>query len=427
MSLQRASAQHTVNATPPSPRSLPDLNVETNPFEIVQRVLDQAACFNMIAVPDPKHSPTLMLARGSSRDIIGMAANENLHRFNAIVQSPTFEKGLTATNCVGEAAGTFSLSWQIIPDEYVALPGKDSPATRMDPSRSQRFVMLDERFTFSNGEDSFHGFGAGRTYPLIVGGQSQLLVGAVGNIMQGFGKFKDHIGTYVLNGTMTSSHGFLGNITCRVLDPDGNLSIEDNLPPLEPIPNPDPAVTYIVLWGQKRDRTERTTFIIKPDGQVGGLNTPGQMHSVHLDFAMRRPGDLRSETKVGQAVGTIQAAIRFNPLDPGAPGTALAPIPFQTEDFYTFFDRRGQTIGTIIGQITEGRTFNLTLPGLPGQPALRFGGVGPLEEGTGRLSGAKGMSSVNSAVGIAPHTLSLLHVLRIIDPESKFRAALHGY
>jgi len=36
------------------------------------------------------------------------------------------------------------------------------------------------------------------------------------------------------------------------------------------------------------------------------------------------------------------------------------------------------------------------------------------------------MLSVNSAIGIAPHALSLMHIFRISDPDGKYSAAVNG-
>ena len=66
--------------------------------------------------------------------------------------------------------------------------------------------MLDGTCTFGNGEDGFCGFGTGQTMPITVNGQSQLRAMAVGTIIEGFGKFKDHEeGTYVTVAPLTRS------------------------------------------------------------------------------------------------------------------------------------------------------------------------------------------------------------------------------
>jgi hypothetical protein len=118
----------------------------------------------------------------------------------------------------------------------------------------------------------------------------------------------------------------------------------------------------------------------------------------------------------------MTADIAFNPLNPGGPGTNVAPIPFSNFDVYRFHSEDGALVGSIGGNGSEGRTFLMTLPA-NNQQAVRFGGFGPLQDGRGALTGAVGMMAHNSAVGIAPHALATLFVCRIFDPEGRHRAA----
>src|SRR6266850_3669866 len=118
----------------PSP-SLPDINAETYPFEVVLHELDQAAYFNMFSVPDPQHTNTAILAPGNPRDVIGIEVKEVLHRFDVIVEPPTRETGLRAANTVREPAGKFSHRWMLIPDDFVASPDREPSPTSLDPSR----------------------------------------------------------------------------------------------------------------------------------------------------------------------------------------------------------------------------------------------------------------------------------------------------
>ena len=91
-----------------------------------------------------------------------------------------------------------------------------------------------------------------------------------------------------------------------------------------------------------------------------------------------------------------------------------------------FVDENGECIGTITTGVVLGESFDLKFPALPGQPGLRFGGFGLIQEGTGYFSGVRGMLTVNSLIGIMPHALSLMHVFRIIDPDHKYRAIFNG-
>jgi hypothetical protein len=395
--------------------SLPDINAETYPFETVQHLLDEAAYFNLFSVPDPQCSSALSGSAGQPGSVIGFQISEILHRFEVSVRPPNLQTGLSASNVMGESLGRFEHHWMIIPDDFDALPDREPPATAFNPSRSQRFVMLDSICRFDNGKDGFRGFGTGTTYPTIVNGQPQLLAAAVGNILEGFGKFKNHEGTYTYCGSLSPYQGFLGNVLLRVVDPEGALRTEGSLPALQAWPAPDPGATYIIVRGQKKNRYQKTAYNFGPEGQVTGLNVSQQLRLVEIDSVVRERGGMRSTTSIGQVVGNMHAGITFNLLNPGAPGTALAPIPFQSYNEYTFSDRDGANVGTIVADGGEGRTFNLKLVQAPGQQALRFGGFGPIVKGTGRFEGIQGLMTDNSVVGISPHALATLYVLRIHD------------
>jgi hypothetical protein len=115
-------------------------------------------------------------------------------------------------------------------------------------------------------------------------------------------------------------------------------------------------------------------------------------------------------------------------FDLGAPsGTAQSPVPFTTEELYTFNTASGETVGTISCRVMEGISFGLKFPQAPGQPGVRFAGFGPITGGTGAFAGAQGMLTVNSLIGISPHTLSLMHCLHLVDPDRRYRQGAGGY
>jgi hypothetical protein len=309
----------------------------------------------------------------------------------------------------------------IVPDDFVAAPGRLAPAVLLDPSRSQRFVMLDGHCELG-GRDGFRGFGTGRTFPMTVGGRPQLFVATVGTILEGSGRFQGRDGTYTHCGALDPQRGFTGNLLLRVMDPEGRIHERGSVGSLQPLPESDPGITYLVFRGQKRDRTQKTSFFFGPDGQPAGLDVEQQLRLVDLDASARSAGGLRSSIRVGPVVGTMKARIQFDLLHPGAPGTPLAPIPFQSYNRYSFFDQNGCTIGSFEADSLEGRTFLLRLDGAPRQAALRFGGFGPLLNGTGAFAGIQGLMTDNSVVGIAPHAIVTLYVLRVVDPDGRFRA-----
>jgi hypothetical protein len=89
---------------------------------------------------------------------------------------------------------------------------------------------------------------------------------------------------------------------------------------------------------------------------------------------------------------------------------------------YTFQDRQGQTVATLNADVVEGRAFRTTLAGAPG-PVFRFGGFGPFLGGTGPFQGMIGMISMNAALSVFPGALSTVHVIRVSDPDGRFRAS----
>jgi hypothetical protein len=406
--------------------SMPDINAETYPFETVQKLLDEAAFFNLFSMPDPECTHAVSGFSGRSGGFVGLRVGEILHRFDITVRPPAAEMGLRAVNQIGEPLGRFDHRWMLVPDDFIALPDVEPPVTLFDSSRSQRFVMLDGICSFNQGRDGFRGFGSGATYPIFINGRRQLMAGAVGSILEGFGKFEGHEGTYTYCGSLSQYQGFTGNLVCRVIDPERDLRTELSLSPLRSFADPEPGITYVIIRGQKKDRYQKTEYNIAPSGDIRGLNVAQQLRLVHIDAAAPTRRGLQTVMNSGPVVGGMTARILFNLLHPGAAGTALSPIPFQSYNEYTFLDLDGHSIGTIVADGGEGRTFNMKLAGAPGQAALRFGGFGPLVKGTGHFAGITGMMTDNSVVGVAPHALSTLYVLRINDPEGKYRDAFDG-
>lgn len=398
-----------------------DINAETYPFEFVQHLINQAAVLNLYSIPAAGVGTVAMYAPGGGA-VIGFRISESLHRFQIDLHTPSKEEGLRASNSIGETVGRFEHRWMIIPDGFVAQPGVEPPPTALDPTRQQRFVMLDAWCRFGDGSDSFRGFGTGLTFPVNYGGRSQLLAAAVGNLMEGTGKFRGREGTYTYCGSLSAEQGFRGSLVCRVANPSAALLTETAVPSAERGPEPEQDVTYLIFRGQKKDRTQRTGYIIGPDGQINGLNVSQQLRIFHTDVTARGRAGLRTTGSGGQVIGRMRARISFNLLNPGAPGTAAAPIPFKSFNEFTFLDASGEEAGAVSADGGEGRTFNQRLEGAPGQAALRFGGFGPMQDGSGVFRGAQGLMTDNSVVGIGPHALSTLYVLRVYDPEGKYRA-----
>src|SRR5690242_3437311 len=105
MSSQEVSGQsqsaHGARAV--APPSLPDLNAQTYPFEMVLHLLDQAAFLNSLAIPDHKGSGIVIRSPGNT-NVIGMDIRGSLHRFQITLLPPAAETGVRALDEVGEKA-----------------------------------------------------------------------------------------------------------------------------------------------------------------------------------------------------------------------------------------------------------------------------------------------------------------------------------
>lgn len=386
--------------------------------EVIQRLIDQAAGFNLYVTPDGGNA-------SSANGTTGFVLSETLHRFDVILQPPTAE-GVRASNTVGETVGRLDLRWLLVPDSFVALPDRQPPATRLDPSISQRFVMQETTFSFGDGHDGFRSFGTGRTFPMKVGNESRIVVGAIGNLTEGFGRFRGHVGNYTVCGDLTPN-GFKGDILVRVQDDNGNLRTQGALPPIQPIADPDPQTTYL-LWAAQKGKgpDQENSASIGPDGQVRGLNIPTQLKLLELDFGVPN-GFQAANMDVGKVVGREIGFGRGSVPGASPSGTPLNPFLFEGVARYSFFDSNNKTVGAITTNVLDGRRFDMQLPAAPQEPALRFGFFGPILYGQGCFAGFEGMfyGSTGSVFNPPPgdHVITHFYMARINDPRGKFRAA----
>lgn len=384
--------------------------------EEMQRLVDQAAYFNLHSRPaEPCSNAVIHGGVGP----IGLNVREVLHRFDVAMRAPAPNAPFRAANRVGEPIGRFSHQWLMIPDGFAATPNSVPPPTRLDPSRSQRFVMLNGTCTFGDGTDGFRGFGTGTTFPSQAGQKPQLFVTAIGTILQGFGRFEGHEeATYVYCGTLAPARGFTGNLMLRAMDSRASLVSQIPIPAMRSGSAAEPGITYVVLRGEAIP-SDPVSPNLGPDGKPIGLIVEQGLKLQHLDVLVRPGKGICTASRVGQRIGRITAYVAFNPA--AASGTALDPVPFTAYDEFVLYDQSGQTVGGFTADSSEGRVFNTKLAGLP---AIRFGGVGHLRDGTGPFEGIGGLMTDNSVVVFGPHVSASVYVLRIHDPRGKFRAAL---
>ncbi len=408
-----------------SATGLPDVNKEIYPYEMVQHWLDETANFSMFAKPDTKYEGSATLTPGKPDDWFGLNGGygidfvSSLHRLDATVKLCEHNSGVKVSQAVGETTGRLHCRCFFTPSDFQWAPKQFPPPRILDPWNSQPFVVQECEFTFG-GEDKVNCYGIGRTFPIIVAGKPVVLCGAVGNITQGSGKLKNRTGTFIWTGRLTPALGFTGQISLRILDPEGTLRTSSDLSALNEIAAVDAEDTFVTLRLLKKNKNVKTTYGPPPGGGLVSLVTPSEMRSVKYQYETGDGRGLRAEMVVGEAIGPMQATVFFDLQAP--PGTAEVPVPFTTQELYTFADARGNTVGTISAGVVKGVSFGLKFPAAPKQPGVRFAGFGPIQGGTGPFAGVQGMLTVNSLIGIYPHALSLMHVLHIVDPGARYRS-----
>jgi len=398
--------------------------------QIVQRLVDQVAAFNLYATPDPQGPNAAVQMPGGSRGVIGICASEFLHRFDIVLNRPSSAMGVKASNSVGEVAGRLDLRWMVIPYEFMARPDREPPPTLLDWSRSQRFAMQEMTFRFANGRDGFSSFGTGRTFPMSVAGRLKLVISAVGNIIEGFGVFRGHEGNFTLCGDLAPDRGFAGHIVVRVVDQQGDIRTEAQLPSSQTISQPDGEATFL-MWGAQKGKgpEQQNRFSLTTEGQVRGLNIPVELKELSIGPATQgagglRSGDIKTGDVIGKEIGFGRGSI------PAAPqtGTALSPFQFEGVAQYSFYDEHGKPVGSITTNVLEGRRFGVTLAGAPNETSWRFGFFGPIVLGTGCFSGAAGIFYGASGSVFRPppehHIVTHLYMARINDPDGKFRVSV---
>lgn len=403
--------------------AVPTPSTPSYPRELIQNLLDQAAFFNLLAVPDREHSQVAIRAGGDG--IIGVRLQNTLHRLNVITNPPGTNRPITATNIVGQSIGAFTQRWMFVPDNFVGLPGKEPPPTRLDPSRSQRFIMLDGNCNFGDGGPGFRGFGAGFTVPSSKRARHEVDAIAIGVLLEERGELSGlTTGMYIFNGVIRPERGFTGNFLLRIMDPQGVLNAHSRLPDLEPIENPDPDVTYFLIRGQAREE-QVVQPLTGPGGSFRGLQISQDLRMCSIDSSFNRRRGLQTEMEIGQITGIINTTVVVNPTDPR--GTAIAPIPGHVFGEYLFFDAAGRNVAGFKVDFTESRSLRFSLPTAPGVQSLLAGNIGRIYGGSGFFAGLDGLASDNLLVSFFPHVSSGVYVLRVNDPQGKLRANIAGH
>jgi hypothetical protein len=408
----------TVAAPGPMPGFPEGVDPETYKVEEVTDLLKRAAYLSIFSVPDPQTknervpiNPLLPFL------LAGVNVHESLHRFDVQMQPPAAGRGLRAANRTGEPMARVSIRWRVIPERFEAGPGREPPSTILNPMASQRFCMLDGHMSYLDAPGSgFRGFGCGRTFPCEEGGKKRLNVGAVVEVLEGFGRFAGLQGVFCINGFIDPPDHLALNMIGRFMDPEGTLAATGPLDELVPVEDGDPSSVFLSLLGEV-DRDHPVSLVHDAEGHVIGSRVFERLRLVHVGADLDGGKGVRSRVEEGPLVGTVTAQLFFNPLDP----RPVAPIR-TTAGVFTFVDGDGKVLGSVDADMVEGRAFRTPLAGAP-TPVFRFAGVGPITGGSGAFAGAVGMMSMNSAISVFPRTLSNLYVLRLHDPDGRYRAA----
>jgi hypothetical protein len=396
--------------------SLPDVNQELHPYTLVQHLLDATADFQMLAVPARHGTQNIPLGgTGSIGTPCGssIAVESVLHRFESVAQMPGARRGI-AHSQTGEASGLFRGNWFFTSERPAWSPGHESPSVPFNPWQSQHFSIPSCEFRIGR-SDVFVAYGLGRTFPIAGVGTQRLLAAGAGNLTCGQGRE----GTFVFTGSLLPGIGFLGNITLRVLDFNGDFRSDRDLAPSATIEDAAPDDTFLVVRLVKKNSSVRTTWApVNPD--FVELVAPAEIRSTQFRFTAHRDKHPRTVRTIGPVIGEMVTAVALDFQAP--PGTHARPLPFASGEKYTFLSEHGQPAGTIEATVTDGISFGVRLPSLPDQPALRLAGYGPIRGGTGIFEGARGLLAVNSLIGLGPNALSLIHVLHLDDADGRFRA-----
>jgi len=406
------------SATPPS---LPDVNVETYPFHQVQSALDKSVWINTYASPFPRHYEKATLTPGNPGDFFGfntgygLDLRSSLHRYESSHSATSSSTDIGPTQeAIGEGVGELRARCLFTTGEPAWAPGQEPPPAIFDPWKSQYFTLVDGSISMGGDRGKFTLYGGGMTFPQTVNGKPETAVCAVANTTSGSGEFSQSEGTVVLMGTLTPDWEFCGHTCIRIPDPGSGFTPKAPVPPISHNPGlkaHDEGI-YITMRGEKRDSSVRTEYGEPPGEGLVSLVTPAMMRAVTHSCCSHSGGGIRVEMHRGNAVAHLEAFVTLDILAP--PGTAQNPNFFITRNVYSFIDSSGATVGRVIAQVVYGKSFATTFPELPNQPGMRYGGIGPVVETDGIFSGMSGTVAVNSAIGIAPHALSMLNVLRLV-------------
>ncbi len=374
----------------------------------VTELLERAAYF-----------PVLIAA--ASRPVAGVfeVAHE-ARRFEIATVEAVAGGRLLGVNRAGGPAARVRFRWRSVPEGSVGTPGlpADLPPLPLRPDVSQRVEVFDWVLRFPDGASGYRAYGTGRTLPGVGTAGPGVGLAFVLDVLEGFGQLAGLAGTVVASGSAGPDGALSLMAMSRIMDPaEGLITTTPVFPPLAAAPG-EPGVTYLAFLGQVDPEHPVTLRVSLTEGFLGSW-VYEMLRAAGLDFAVVG-GQIRSRATRRGLVGTVSARLSFDPL-------TLCPVtPIQTrQGVFTFHDQAGNGLGTLPSDMTEGRSFRTSLSGRL-LPVFRFGGFGPILGGTGEFAGARGIMTMNSVISVQPRTLSNLYVLRLDDPDGRYRALAGG-
>jgi hypothetical protein len=329
--------------------------------------------------------------------VAGFALHEGLHRFDAVACTPSLEAGVVADNRVGEQLGTLAMRWLLAPDGFEASPSSTPPSTEIDPSRPQRFVMLDGRIQF---QDRHHGvvrfFGAGRTCPATAGGRSRLLFAGTATVLEGAGSLEGLRGTLLITGEVTAP-GAIEVVIVGRFDRGGPLLAADALGPMiEPAGG--------------TGRCDQTVMVFTGEA-AGGLHE--QLRPIAINNDVGSAARLRCQVRAGAAAGLATGALAIETTDHRC-SVRLAG----SRRVLALSDPWGRRVASLTVDALDGTAFRDVRQG---RPVERLIANGALSAASGSLAGAAGVVAFDTIAGTGGVSSSL-YVVRLADPDRRFRA-----
>jgi len=357
----------------------------------------------------------LLLAAPSRPGLDAFEVAGEMRRFDIVAEEE--RSRCVGCNQVGAPAADIRFRWRVVPDDHQGDPERAQPlpALPLLPGVSQRIEVLDWELRFRDGASGFRAYGMGRTLPDAAAGNG---VALVLEMLAGYGRLAGLAGTVVASGTLSPQGGLSLGVIVRVMDPAGGLAAQGPPGPLPPEAGPEPGATWLAFFGET-DPDNPVTLRISLGEGILGSNVFELMRTVDLDFDAVADR-LRSRTVEGALTGGLRAQLDFNPLDP----RPVSPIRTRYGVF-DFRDRAGRSVGSVAADMIEGRSLRTRVEGML-LPVFRFAGFGPVQSGTGAFAGARGIMTMNSVISVLPRTLANSYILRLDDPDGRFRAAARG-